>query len=173
VPEKSKNGRFLEPGQVSRKARAASGPQTQAQTPARSQTKEALEADMLDAELPPAPPPPLPPDQQDAVEASRDAYREQWRARKAGRPVQPTERPVQPVEPSGVLPTPPERLASLPETTALSGPCQEPVFLRLQGRRILLECTLQGPHPGQPHMHNLPPIEPGDVVFIGWWHQGE
>jgi hypothetical protein len=135
---------------------------------------------MLDAELPPAPPPPVPADQQDAVEASRDAYREQWRARKRG--VIPTPPPPFPMKPDPqypdnltepVLPTPPERLAELPETTALRGPCQEPVFLRLQGRRILLECTLQGPHPGQPHMHNLPPIEPGDVVFIGWWHQGE
>jgi hypothetical protein len=77
-----------------------------------------------------------------------------------------------------LFPDPELRLAVLapvraPEPSALSGACPDAVFLRLQQRRILLECTLQGPHPNQPHMHNLAPVEDGDIVFIGWWHQGE
>jgi hypothetical protein len=39
--------------------------------------------------------------------------------------------------------------------------------------RIVLDCELAAPHPGQPHLHHLQPVEAGDAVFVGWWHEGE
>jgi hypothetical protein len=157
------NGRFLAPGQLSRKAKAAG----HASAPPRA-SREALEADMLGAELPP---PTLPAEPPSEAEEMRARHREEWRSKKAGPSM---------VEVSDLPSADPELAVSpfspqtrLPEPSALSGACPDAVFLRLQQRRILLECTLQGPHPNQPHMHNLAPVEDGDIVFIGWWHQGE
>lgn len=159
------NGRFLAPGQLSKKAQRARSSLVTAPTPPpadmpRPSLDQAIEAEMLDAELPPPPPPT---ESLDPVEEQRARHREEWRARKQTQP-------VVHLAPS-VEPTPLDQLP--PPTTPLSGACDAPVFLRLNSRRILLECTLQGPHPNQPHMHQLPPVEDGDTVFVGWWHSGE
>jgi hypothetical protein len=151
------NGRFLAPGQLSRKAKAAGHAQPRA-------SRELLEADMLGAELPP---PTLPAEPPSETEEMRSRHRDEWRAKKAGQPLPDAELPLLPCARLGPRPV------RAPEPSALSGACPDAVFLRLQQRRILLECTLQGPHPNQPHMHNLAPVEDGDIVFIGWWHQGE
>jgi hypothetical protein len=150
------NGRFLAPGQLSRKAKAAG----HASSPPRA-SREALEADMLGAELPP---PTLPAEPPSEAEEMRARHRDEWRAKKTGQSIPDVLLPLLDSAPPSVR---------APEASALSGACPDAVFLRLQQRRILLECTLQGPHPNQPHMHNLAPVEDGDIVFIGWWHQGE
>jgi hypothetical protein len=158
------NGRFLPPGQLSRKAKAAGQAQPRA-------SRELLEADMLGAELPP---PVLPSEPPSEAEEMRARHRDEWRARKqplAEGIVAPDPAPPSADPELAVSPFSPQVRA--PEPSALSGACPDAVFLRLQQRRILLECTLQGPHPNQPHMHNLAPVEDGDIVFIGWWHQGE
>jgi hypothetical protein len=159
------NGRFLAPGQLSKKAKAAGHASPPLSSPPRA-SREALEADMLGAELPPAVLPSEPPSESEEM---RSRHRDEWRAKK-----QPLAEEIAPpsADPElAVSPFSPQIRA--PEPSALSGACPDAVFLRLQQRRILLECTLQGPHPNQPHMHNLAPVEDGDIVFIGWWHQGE
>jgi hypothetical protein len=47
------------------------------------------------------------------------------------------------------------------------------LFLDFGPIRASFECEipeLPGDHPGQPHMVRIPPLEPGDEIFLGWWH---
>lgn len=131
-PNPAKNGRFLEPGKLSRKAQQMNA---RSQPPVPPSLHQAIDAEMTDA----VPPPSYP----------------------VSYPRPPTDAP----------PPPPVEVTPI---TPLSGPCDAPVFVKFPpNTRALFACTLLGPHPGQPHMHQLTPIEQGDSIFLGWWHEGE
>ena len=68
---------------------------------------------------------------------------------------------------------PPEPL--LPAQRAACG-AEVLVTLRHAGTPILFRflCPLTPwPHPGQPHMVKLDPVQDGTEIFLGWWHPGE
>ena len=167
VSQKAPNGRFLPPGTLSKKAQMRSNPTLPTPETYRSALHDEIEASMLGADLPPEAPPTLPPDESaPTTEDTRADYVQAWRQKKRGGPTSLSSAPIPPV--SAVLPP-----VSAPSPTPLAGDCEAAVFLRLHGKRLLVECTLQGPHPNQPHMHKIDPVEEGDTVFLGWWHQGE
>jgi hypothetical protein len=44
----------------------------------------------------------------------------------------------------------------------------------IEGVRHVLHCVMwPAPHPGQPHCTFLDPVESGDHIFLGWYHEGE
>jgi len=153
------DGRFLPPGGLSRKARQmhARNGNGQNSTAPTLTAERVIEQDLVPGEPAPILPPAMNVDAVLRYAPSPDP--------------QPT---VTTGTPTLSIPAPPASVSPTPTPLApLSGPCTEGVFIRVQQHRMLLDCTLQGPHPNQPHMAPLVPIEAGDSVFVGWWHQGE
>jgi hypothetical protein len=87
------------------------------------------------------------------------------------RPPVPQQAPPPPA-PAPVYPDP--RLAYLP--TGVQKQCRNLLFVDIDNIRHVFECEieeLQNQHPNQPHMAKLEAAEPGDEIFLGWWHAAE
>lgn len=76
----------------------------------------------------------------------------------------------------------PTREARPTEPATPAPSCGAVVYLDVDGVRHVFECEAKddwpddpdnAPHPGQPHMVRLKPVEAGDEIFVGWWHAGE